>query len=342
MLWNRALTNTEQEQVITYFENKYYTCGPGLFGKYPSCTNCPVNTYKPMGIFYNRTSTGCLACPTGSSTLGATGQSGCTCSAGYYPNGDVCSPCVLGTYKNFDGNSSCVACPSYFGEDLSGSKCHHNLSSKMSFFNAPTSGIDRNLLLHIDASMLGQYSNSSGVLTANSLVNFVANTFTTVTGYGGSLPKASLFHANTPNHPIYLLDFDRTFSQYFAITYPSKLDYFADMRNGTTVIFFGSFNGVPASFERPIDIGSVNGALADNIVIARSDTTTTLIGGQSHDFIETASITQGQKVFWSFTSISSGTKALYANRTLTGTKLGTAHVFGNRPSAVIGKSNYGE
>jgi hypothetical protein len=64
-------------------------------------TNCPVNNMCPGGKV-NYTDTGIIsACPTNSSTNGATGQASCTCNTGYNYNGGTTvttNACVANTF----------------------------------------------------------------------------------------------------------------------------------------------------------------------------------------------------------------------------------------------------
>ena len=113
------------------------TCGGGQYVN-PStgrCTQCPVNTYK-SGNGWKLSD--CLACPSGTGTNGATGQTsaaGCTqppcpagqtraadgvtcftpitsCPAGQQKNatGNYCEPCPAGTYKSDASLNACTTC----------------------------------------------------------------------------------------------------------------------------------------------------------------------------------------------------------------------------------------
>jgi hypothetical protein len=113
------------------------TCGSGQYVD-PStgqCTGCPVNTYK-SGNGWRLSD--CLACPSGTGTNGATGQtstSGCTlppcpqgqvrasdgvscytpitsCPAGQQKNatGNFCEACPSGTYKSDTSLNACSTC----------------------------------------------------------------------------------------------------------------------------------------------------------------------------------------------------------------------------------------
>ncbi|MEE1111167.1 MAG: InlB B-repeat-containing protein, partial [Alphaproteobacteria bacterium] len=78
-------------------------------------TNCPVNNMCPGGKV-NYTDTGIIsACPTNSSTNGATGQASCTCNTGYNYNGGTTvttNACVANTYTikyNTNGGDGSIA-----------------------------------------------------------------------------------------------------------------------------------------------------------------------------------------------------------------------------------------
>ena len=78
-----------------------------------SCSVCGSGTFSNLGLGIDGSSS-CTPCPTGSSTNGASGQSTCTCNAGYRWNGLtglglVCTPCPLGSY-NTDGGPTCTEC----------------------------------------------------------------------------------------------------------------------------------------------------------------------------------------------------------------------------------------
>jgi hypothetical protein len=113
------------------------TCGAGQYVN-PStgqCTACPINTYK-SGNGWKLSD--CLACPSGTGTNGATGQTstvGCaqppcpvgqtraadgvtcftpitSCPAGQQKNanGNYCEPCPAGTYKSDTSLNACTTC----------------------------------------------------------------------------------------------------------------------------------------------------------------------------------------------------------------------------------------
>lgn len=77
------------------------------------CYECPADTFKDtVG------GEACTPCPTGSTTDGATGQTGCTCSRGYYSSsGSVpCSICDGRSFQPFVGSSECIVCTKSNGD----------------------------------------------------------------------------------------------------------------------------------------------------------------------------------------------------------------------------------
>ena len=76
------------------------------------CTLCPVNTYASAVRAVS-----CVACPSGSSTNTMTGQTVCSCMAGYQTTGagPVCAICAAGSYSAASGSSTCTTTnPGYF------------------------------------------------------------------------------------------------------------------------------------------------------------------------------------------------------------------------------------
>ena len=100
-----------------------------------ACLTCPSGTYTdplsldnkciscPEGKFSASvgatTGSACIACRDGSnsniSITGASSITACKCFPGYTgQDGDYCTPCDMGTYKNASGSSPCLACSSGF------------------------------------------------------------------------------------------------------------------------------------------------------------------------------------------------------------------------------------
>ena len=70
LVWNRVLNSIEMRSVYSYLNAKYFGCGAGVFGAYPACTACPVNTFSSL---WNATTLSqCQPCQNGSSTEGLT------------------------------------------------------------------------------------------------------------------------------------------------------------------------------------------------------------------------------------------------------------------------------
>ena len=92
-------------------------CSAGFYGPDGGpCTACGVDTYSELSG-----ETSCHNCPSGSSTLDATGSTTsltCTCGVGFYgADGGPCTACGVDTYSDLHGQSSCTACPANSGTD---------------------------------------------------------------------------------------------------------------------------------------------------------------------------------------------------------------------------------
>ena len=62
-------------------------------------------------VRYEKPHTRCAICPRGSIALaGSTAVSDCMCNTGWTGSGDRCSQCIVGTYKQGRGNSTCQPC----------------------------------------------------------------------------------------------------------------------------------------------------------------------------------------------------------------------------------------
>jgi hypothetical protein len=116
-------------------------CAPGYVGPNPnSCTVCPVNKYKSGlgdgvcqscpgpttspsgsgmitkcsctdGFYFDSVSQACLVCNANSHNNAGNLSSLCACNAGFTgPDGSPCTFCAAGTFKNFSGSASCIAC----------------------------------------------------------------------------------------------------------------------------------------------------------------------------------------------------------------------------------------
>jgi len=140
----------------------YRVCSAGLYGSYPSCTECPAGSFSSQGAAActkcaaNQVSQGgskacqtcpantypvnsayCNACPYGTSA--SAGSVSCTpcpfgsvrgcndatcvaCPAGTYANKDTCTQCVSGTFAS-SAAASCSNCPSGYYSDAGASAC---------------------------------------------------------------------------------------------------------------------------------------------------------------------------------------------------------------------------
>ena len=98
-------------------------CDPGFTGPDGGpCARCEVGEYKESSGDAN-----CSVCPTGTTTLVGVNASiaitDCVCKLGYEgtQDGAECTPCAMGTFKNFTGflfegaAQGCFACPSMSG-----------------------------------------------------------------------------------------------------------------------------------------------------------------------------------------------------------------------------------
>jgi hypothetical protein len=105
-------------------------CDPGTYNSHlgrMACSNCSVGLYSvhygavgsetclscPLGQWSPEGSPNCNLCPVNSfAGPGSGSQTNCNCNAGYTgPNGDLCSACAAGQYKNATGADTCVSCP---------------------------------------------------------------------------------------------------------------------------------------------------------------------------------------------------------------------------------------
>jgi hypothetical protein len=96
-----------------------YQCAVGKFKPENgsiSCTNCPLDTYLPHTGAWNETS--CLECAGNSITLsdGSDAVDDCKCIVGYTSlvagmDGEGCTACAGGRYKNTTGHVPCALCP---------------------------------------------------------------------------------------------------------------------------------------------------------------------------------------------------------------------------------------
>lgn len=94
---------------------------------YAKCSNCPANSRIVCDFDPTRKDVSDGRCPNcypayneGSQHC-CNVQTYCICNPGWYRNGDSCSECVAGTYKNRWGNNACPACApghwSYAGQE---------------------------------------------------------------------------------------------------------------------------------------------------------------------------------------------------------------------------------
>ena len=76
-----------------------------------ACTNCARGTFNTHNA--SRSEAACLSCPFFSnSSLGSTSIVNCSCNPGFTgPNGQNCSACQPGTFKNVSGHATCKSCP---------------------------------------------------------------------------------------------------------------------------------------------------------------------------------------------------------------------------------------
>ena len=75
-----------------------------------TCTDCGAGTYSTaVGSSVNST---CIACPSNSnSPAGSSVVTNCTCNVGYSgPDGDSCTECMSGQYKESTGSAVCTNC----------------------------------------------------------------------------------------------------------------------------------------------------------------------------------------------------------------------------------------
>lgn len=144
------------------------------------------------------------------------------------------------------------------------------LANRMSSFGvANTTDIENKLIIHIDASILSQYTNNSGVYRADKATNYVNNNLVTVSGHtsNSNFPTVTLVHSNVPNNPVYQIDLVRTNGNYLQFNYAStNPNYFADFTAGMTILI--GYMSLSANYwERIIDIGNSNIRLARYVLI---------------------------------------------------------------------------
>lgn len=133
-----------------------------------------------------------------------------------------------------------------------------------------SAGIDQNLIIHLDASLTFQYTNSSGTLYANSAINLVSNNITTVTGSGtNSLgPRGVSCHNNIPGTNVRMFEFNRANSNYLQVSF-SQANYLADFSTGLTLFVVASFAGPAGAFERLVDISSSSTSNVNSLLLYR-------------------------------------------------------------------------
>jgi hypothetical protein len=89
------------------------------------CTGCTVGTFKPDPGLGD-----CTKCPYGTSSMEEANvhQNDCKCLAGYNASydGETCTACFAGTYKNTTGTGPCLKCPEGTGTASTGSKLLNN------------------------------------------------------------------------------------------------------------------------------------------------------------------------------------------------------------------------
>ena len=138
-VWQRMLAAVDTNETAVQVSIE---CGTGNFLNSSRCSPCLPGTYRTSitGTNLNATAgTACLACPSGTVSLGASED--CICKEGYEVSGGVacaacgvgtfkgfngsgaCSPCQAGTYLNVTGGTACVSCPARTVPSAGASRC---------------------------------------------------------------------------------------------------------------------------------------------------------------------------------------------------------------------------
>jgi hypothetical protein len=89
-------------------------CGPGYYSpdfNQSVCNACPAGTYSEKVTATKEND--CQQCPDNTTSDNHTGSiTGCRCTHGHFGiNGEACSPCPVGTYKDVQGDFPCEYCP---------------------------------------------------------------------------------------------------------------------------------------------------------------------------------------------------------------------------------------
>lgn len=130
-----------------------FACPANKFKQVPGshdCTPCPEHTLAPQGA----TTAAACECPEHDEHIMLVdGVCVEACAAGFFLQGQHCTPCLAGTYKNSKGFGACQPCPPYVPLSAPGSKHVNNCSCAESLLTVQTdafvladfAGFNRNL-----------------------------------------------------------------------------------------------------------------------------------------------------------------------------------------------------